>query len=116
MSLPPWGAARLSAADIVGLHVGTWIEERLDEDTTQAKRINEVAFGRPRRITEIFHRGWSRRGTWYANVFVDFNGERAAITLVEGAVRFRVRQAKVDIFDLVKFGRAAESSHEVADL
>lgn len=114
--LPPRGAAKLSREEIIQLGVGTWIEERLNANTVQCRRVEEVAFGRPREIIEILYRGWTRKFRWYANVVVWFAGERAHITLVEGDVRFRIRTEPVDIFDLARFGRAAESSHEVADL
>lgn len=113
--LPPRGAPRLSADDIQQLQPGTWIEERLNANTVQCERTEALAFGRPREVVEILRCAVTKRGRWYANLSISFAGGLAALTLVEGDVRFRVRREPVDLFDLVRFGRAAESSHAVAD-
>ncbi len=114
--LPVRGAQRLSEADILAVRPGAWIEERLNANTVSCKRTEEVAFGRPRKVVALLHRGWTRKGRWYANVLVAFGDGQASISLVEGDVRFRVREQPVDEFDLARYIKGAELSTEIADL
>jgi hypothetical protein len=73
----------MTRKEVESIAVGTLIREYQTGFYADRKPVEK--FGRPQRVIEVFHRGMSRKGLAYANIFFAFgDGLRLSATIVEG--------------------------------